>query len=254
LCRHRTRSAPAGDRALARGSAAQGRGADAARGRDRRAQPRQSRPPGAGPPQAHGTPAPGVRRDVGLKPAGGSAGIPARISARSREGSPLFRSTNEQSDRRLVGHGSAFESRCAVGIVAFGGFESAQAANSVCPFPFGGRARTVSGVPFVASRTRSFVASRTKHGTCFAANSERPGQRRPTRCIVPAFGHGAHALAPRQFPGSFARHCCRERIPANVFQSCCCPPLWAVEMWRVTNRGQRTLRLSADSLPRLLTI
>src|SRR5215471_13251490 len=31
------------------------------------------------------------------------------------------------------------------------------------------------------------------------------------------------------------------------------PPLWAVEMWRVTNRGQRTLRLSADSLPRLLT-
>jgi hypothetical protein len=25
------------------------------------------------------------------------------------------------------------------------------------------------------------------------------------------------------------------------------------EMWRVTSRGQRTLRLSADSLPRLLT-
>ena len=29
----------------------------------------------------------------------------------------------------------------------------------------------------------------------FAANSEQPGQRRPTRCIVPAFGHGDQAFA-----------------------------------------------------------
>jgi hypothetical protein len=41
----------------------------------------------------------------------------------------------------------------------------------------------------------------------------------------------------------------RKRFPILLL-----PPLWAVEMWRVTNRGQRTLRLSADSLPRLLTI
>src|SRR5262249_4623880 len=39
----------------------------------------------------------------------------------------------------------------------------------------------------------------------FAANSEQPGQRRPTRRIVPAFGHGDQAFALRQFPSSFAR-------------------------------------------------
>src|SRR5262249_1669315 len=55
---------------------------------------------------------------------------------------------------------------------------------------------------------------------------------------------------PRVASSSLGPHRCRERIPANVVLL---PPLWAVEMWRVTNRGQRTLRLSADSLPRLLT-
>ena len=39
----------------------------------------------------------------------------------------------------------------------------------------------------------------------FAANSEQPGQRRPTRCIVPAFGHGDQAFALSLFPGSLAR-------------------------------------------------
>src|SRR5262245_45976224 len=39
----------------------------------------------------------------------------------------------------------------------------------------------------------------------FAANSEQPGQRRPTRCIAPAFGHGDQAFALSPFPGSLAR-------------------------------------------------
>ena len=39
----------------------------------------------------------------------------------------------------------------------------------------------------------------------FAANSEQPGQRRPTRRIVPAFGHGDQAFALSLFPGSLAR-------------------------------------------------
>src|SRR6516162_10209517 len=39
----------------------------------------------------------------------------------------------------------------------------------------------------------------------FAANSKQPGQRRPTRCIVPAFGHGDQAFALSLFPGSLAR-------------------------------------------------
>ena len=39
----------------------------------------------------------------------------------------------------------------------------------------------------------------------FAANSEQPGQRRPTRCIVPAFWHGDQAFALSLFPGSLAR-------------------------------------------------
>ena len=38
-----------------------------------------------------------------------------------------------------------------------------------------------------------------------AANSEQPGQRRPTRCIIPAFGHGDQAFALSLFPGSLAR-------------------------------------------------
>src|SRR5262249_25539753 len=46
---------------------------------------------------------------------------------------------------------------------------------------------------------------RTTPREMFAANSEQPGQRRPTRCIVPAFGHGDQAFALGQFPGSFAR-------------------------------------------------
>jgi len=39
----------------------------------------------------------------------------------------------------------------------------------------------------------------------FAACSEQPGQRRPTRCIVPAFRHGDQAFALSLFPGSLAR-------------------------------------------------
>ena len=38
-----------------------------------------------------------------------------------------------------------------------------------------------------------------------AANSEQPGQRRPTRCIIPAFGHGDQAFALSLFPGSLPR-------------------------------------------------
>jgi hypothetical protein len=62
----------------------------------------------------------------------------------------------------------------------------------------------VSAAPFVASRTKSFVASRTKQGTCFAANSERPGQPRPTGRRLTPFGHRDQAFALGQFPGSFA--------------------------------------------------
>jgi len=47
------------------------------------------------------------------------------------------------------------------------------------------------------------------------------------------------------------RHCCRERIPANVFQSCC---RRLCGRSRCRECRQRTLRFSADSLPRLLTI
>jgi hypothetical protein len=39
----------------------------------------------------------------------------------------------------------------------------------------------------------------------FAANSEHPGQRRPTRCIVPAFGARDETFALSLFPGSLAR-------------------------------------------------
>jgi hypothetical protein len=39
----------------------------------------------------------------------------------------------------------------------------------------------------------------------FAANSDRPWQRRPTVRIVPAFGHGDQAFALGLFPGSLAR-------------------------------------------------
>src|SRR6516225_9213466 len=39
----------------------------------------------------------------------------------------------------------------------------------------------------------------------FAANSEQPGQRRPTGRGLPLFGHRDQAFALRQFPGSFAR-------------------------------------------------
>jgi hypothetical protein len=39
----------------------------------------------------------------------------------------------------------------------------------------------------------------------FAANSERPGQPRPTGRRLPPFGHRDQAFALGQFPGSFAR-------------------------------------------------
>jgi hypothetical protein len=39
----------------------------------------------------------------------------------------------------------------------------------------------------------------------FAANSERPGQRRPTGRSLPPFGHREQAFALRQFPGGLAR-------------------------------------------------
>ena len=39
----------------------------------------------------------------------------------------------------------------------------------------------------------------------FAANSERPGQPRPTGRRLPPFGHWDQAFALGQFPGSFAR-------------------------------------------------
>ena len=39
----------------------------------------------------------------------------------------------------------------------------------------------------------------------FAANSERPWERRPTGRIVPVFGHGDQTFALGLFPGSFAR-------------------------------------------------
>src|SRR5262249_32238896 len=39
----------------------------------------------------------------------------------------------------------------------------------------------------------------------FAANSEQPGQRRPTRRIVPPFGQRDQAFALSLFPGSLAR-------------------------------------------------
>jgi hypothetical protein len=39
----------------------------------------------------------------------------------------------------------------------------------------------------------------------FAANSERPGQRRPTGRRLALFGHGDQAFALGLFPGSLAR-------------------------------------------------
>src|SRR5262245_48292869 len=49
-----------------------------------------------------------------------------------------------------------------------------------------------------------------------AANSEQPGQRRPTRCIIPAFGHGDQAFALSLFPGSLARASDGFRFLANL--------------------------------------
>jgi len=46
---------------------------------------------------------------------------------------------------------------------------------------------------------------RHKVRNVFAANSERPGQRRPTGRRLPPFGHRDQAFALGQFPGSFAR-------------------------------------------------
>jgi len=70
--------------------------------------------------------------------------------------------------RRLVGHGSSFESRCAIGIVAFGGFESAQAANSICPFPLVRKGRTEARRR-CASSAQSKEPVRSKLRTTWAA-------------------------------------------------------------------------------------
>ena len=44
-----------------------------------------------------------------------------------------------------------------------------------------------------------------KERNVFTADSERPGQRRPTGRSLPPFGHRDQAFALRQFPGSLAR-------------------------------------------------
>jgi hypothetical protein len=56
--------------------------------------------------------------------------------------------------------------------------------------------RTVSAAPLCITH---------KVRNVFAANSERPGQRRPTGRRLPPFGHRDQAFALGQFPGSFAR-------------------------------------------------
>src|SRR5215510_8033462 len=81
-----------------------------------------------------------------------------------------------------------------VGIVAFGGFESAQAANSVCPLV--GEGPHCERAPLCITH---------KVRNVFAANSERPGQPDSTARIFPAFGARDETFALSLFPGSLAR-------------------------------------------------
>ena len=51
----------------------------------------------------------------------------------------------------------------------------------------------------------ALLCIRLKVSNVFAANSERPGQRRPTARRLPLFRHGDQAFALSLFPSSLAR-------------------------------------------------
>src|SRR5262249_18709266 len=78
-------------------------------------------------------------------------------------------------------------------------FPSFQHVNNITNFP-----KPLGYASGHAWNTLTFGESGRAPREMFAANSE-PGQRRPTRCIVPAFGHGDQAFALGLFPGGLAR-------------------------------------------------
>ena len=56
-----------------------------------------------------------------------------------------------------------------------------------------------------AHQSTASLSTTHKVKNVLAANSERPGQGRPTGRRLPPFGHRDQAVALSQFPGSFAR-------------------------------------------------
>jgi uncharacterized membrane protein YfcA len=69
---------------------------------------------------------------------------------------------------------------------------------------------------FVGFCLQAFYILALARREMFAANSERPWERRPTGRIVPVFGHGDQTFALGLFPGSFARTSDGFRLLAGV--------------------------------------